>query len=91
MFIFEWDEAKREANLASHGLDFLIVGELFDGRAMLTEDSPRGEEMRHRSVCEWRGLIVTVIWPLRDEGRRVISLRRARNVESQAYRSLFGE
>lgn len=68
---FEWNDAKRESNLAKHGLDFLIVGELFDGRAMLTEESPRGEEMRYRSISEWRGLFVTVVWTPREDARRI--------------------
>ncbi|MBL8588831.1 MAG: BrnT family toxin [Methylobacteriaceae bacterium] len=69
----------------------MIVGELFDGRAMLTEDSPRGEEMRHRSICEWNELVVAIIWTSRGEARRIISVRRARDVEKRAYHSLFGE
>ena len=26
---FEWDEAKRKANIAKHGIDFLDVPEMF--------------------------------------------------------------
>lgn len=88
---FEWDDAKRESNLDKHGLDFRFVDELFNGRAMVTLDSPRGEEMRFRSICEWSGLHLAVIWTLRDEARRIISLRRARDGEKRAYQTLFGD
>lgn len=88
---FEWDEAKREGNFSKHGLDFIRAAELFDGRAMLTMDSPRGEEMRFRSTCAWEGVHLTVIRHLRDEARRIISLRRARDGEKPAYQSLFGD
>jgi len=28
---FEWDEAKRHANIAKHGVDFLDAPEMFEG------------------------------------------------------------
>ena len=37
---FEWDEAKRRANVAKHGLDFLRVTRIFEG-PMVTRHSPR--------------------------------------------------
>ena len=89
--MFEWDDSKRDANLAKHNLDFVVVAELFDGRAMLNVESSRGEEMRFRSVCKWSGLHVTVVWTFRDEVRRIISLRRARDDEKRAYQALFGD
>ena len=33
---FEWDEEKRLSNIAKHGIDFLRVRELFDGRPTYT-------------------------------------------------------
>ena len=36
MFDFEWDEAKRFANVRKHGIDFEVAEEIFDGRPMLT-------------------------------------------------------
>jgi uncharacterized DUF497 family protein len=38
---FEWDERKRAANLAKHGLDLLRGSVLFDGRPHYTYPSPR--------------------------------------------------
>jgi len=37
---FEWDEAKRLANLEKHGVDFLRAQMLFDGRPVITAQSP---------------------------------------------------
>lgn len=36
---FEWDEAKRLANVEKHDIDFLRAEALFDGRIVLTEGS----------------------------------------------------
>ena len=36
----EWDEAKRKANIAKHGIDFLDVPEMF-GSLMLVETDSR--------------------------------------------------
>ena len=87
---FTWDESKRLANIVKHGLDFIIAVELFDGRGMISAQSPRDEEMRFVSVCEWRSRYIAVIWTWRSDARRIISIRRARDVEKKAYEDVFG-
>lgn len=41
---FEWDESKRLANIERHGLDFIDVILLFDGRPVVTLASPYAED-----------------------------------------------
>jgi len=36
---FEWDEAKRQANILKHGIDFVDAGAIFDRRFVETEDA----------------------------------------------------
>lgn len=36
---FEWDEAKRLANLRKHGIDFLDVSIVFEGDTLTVEDN----------------------------------------------------
>lgn len=43
---FEWDEAKRQANITKHGIDFVRVVAMFDGRPYLDRESPRRNERR---------------------------------------------
>jgi hypothetical protein len=86
---FAWDALKAEGNFEKHGLDFHIAVELFDGREMINVPSPRGEETRYLSVCEWNGIHITTIWTWRGDVRRIISMRRARNAEKQAYQAVF--
>ena len=38
---FEWDEAKRCANIREHKVDFVDAAQIFDGRPAFTYYSPR--------------------------------------------------
>ena len=87
---FEWDEAKRESNLAKHDIDFLDMRALFDGRPVFTRLSRRSGEERFATTGELRGQLYTVIWTWRGNVTRLISARRARDAEQRAYRSLHG-
>ena len=87
---FEWDEAKRRQNLVKHGIDFLDVEELFDGRPVLTRSSHRCGEERFATTGKLQGRLSTVIWTTRGASIRLISARRARDAEQREYRSLHG-
>ncbi len=87
---FEWDETKRQSNLAKHGIDFRIARRLFDGRPVVTLRSPYPDEERYLTTGISEDVIITVIWTRRDTAIRIISARRARNGEQRAYRSLHG-
>jgi uncharacterized protein len=39
---YEWDEAKRLANLRQHGIDFIDVPAVFDGDIVTVEDDRYG-------------------------------------------------
>jgi uncharacterized DUF497 family protein len=87
---FEWDPAKRAANLAKHGLDFRDARYVFDGRAHMTFISPRGAEARWVTVGLINGEFVSVVWVDRSAARRIISMRRARRAEEREYRQIHG-
>ena len=88
---FEWDSAKRLANIAKHGLDFLAARSLFDGRASVTLPSTYATETRLVSTAIMDdGKFYSVIWTLRGECRRIISYRRARDGERREYRQVYG-
>jgi hypothetical protein len=91
---FEWDPDKREANLRRHGVDFVDAAEVF-AQPHLAMPSPRGEEEREvaigllpaRGVPEaWSGRLSTVVYVRRVGAIRIISARRARKNERDAYR-----
>ena len=88
--MLEWDAAKRETNIAKHGLDFILAGLVFDGRPMLTVPASSGIEERMLSVAIVDEVFVAAVWTWRGKNRRIISLRRARRGERERYRELLG-
>ncbi len=84
----EWDEAKRQANLEKHGLDFIDADGLFDGRPVVSDHARSSVEDRYMTVGLINGRLVTLIWTWRKDRRRYISLRSARDEEKRSYRLL---
>ena len=72
--IIVWDEPKRLANLAKHGLDFADLDEAFFERSMVIPSKDRRLIAIGRNVA---GVIVVVFVTLGREGISVISMRRA--------------
>lgn len=88
--LFEWDETKRQSNVAKHKLDLQRGTELFDGRRVLTYSSPRDDEERFVTVGLVANEFVALAWTRRGDAVRLISLRRARDGEKRAYRASHG-
>ena len=82
-----WDEAKRQANLTKHGLDFALAGEVLESRYRLDVLAVRGGETRIQSISYALGFlaVLTVVHTERDGATRVISFRRASMIEREAY------
>jgi uncharacterized DUF497 family protein len=88
--MFEWDENKRIRNLEKHKLDFFVARMLFDGRPTITATSDNPHETRYLTTARIEGKFYTVVWTWREDVRRIISFRRAQNVEERAYRQIYG-
>ena len=88
---FSWHESKREWILAERGIDFLrVASDLFDGRALLTVPTVRGEEERYLSIGLMDGKFYAAVWTRRDGTVRIVTARRARDAEEKRYRELYG-
>ena len=61
---FEWDESKRAANLAKHGLDLLDGAALFDGRPVYSYPTVRSGEPRFVTIGPLRDRLVAIVWTL---------------------------
>ena len=85
-----WDEAKRAANLAKHGLDFADAGEVLESQYRLDIAEMRDNELRTQSFSYVMNClrVLTVVHIDRDDATRVISYRRARDALNN--RSLNG-
>jgi hypothetical protein len=87
--IFEWNERKRLTNVAKHGIDFIDAKEIWAGD-VLEAPSPRHEEARFIAYGVVEGRIIAVVFTRDGETLRLISARRARNYEREAYKDAFG-
>lgn len=84
---FEFDEAKSQANLDKHGIDFVAAQELWKDPLLL--------EIRTKSEDEQRFLLIGMIgekhWSAivtyRNARIRLISVRRSRKKEVELYES----
>lgn len=87
MMIFEFDEAKSQANLLKHGIDFVDAQALWSDPGLLeipakTEDEPRYLMIGRINKKHWSAVIT-----YRDMRIRLISVRRARTEEVALYES----
>lgn len=81
---FDWDEAKRTANLAKHGVDFTDAVRM-DWSVALTEEQVRGGEVRCLTYAPLDGRLYALVWTQRGQAIRLISLRRANRREYDRY------
>jgi uncharacterized protein len=91
--VIVWDEAKRQANLAKHGLDFADAHLVYDNPEKVTFTSPRGTEDRRLDVVmvQVAGRILTLVYVERGTDIRVISFRFASRRERRAYEKARAE
>jgi uncharacterized protein len=83
---FEWDDQKRELNLAKHGIDFDSTIEVFHGPVILRR-SDRNNEERWTALGYSDNRLVVVVYTRRADVIRIISARRARKNEEREYRN----
>jgi uncharacterized protein (DUF4415 family) len=69
--LFEWDERKRETNLAKHLIDFQDAGRVFDGPVFESADSRHGED-RIIAIGLMEGIEIVVVYVVRGKRRRII-------------------
>lgn len=87
-YAFEWDEAKRAANLAKHGIDFAEVARFeWAGAAVMADTRQNYAEPRFIGYGWLDDLFYAVVFTDRGAVRRIISFRRANRREQAAYHS----
>ncbi len=86
---FAWDEAKRDRNLAKHGLDFVPGIHMFGGRPAISHPSHRHGDDRWVTIGRIEDVPLALVWTERAATIRLISLRRTRDAERRAYDARF--
>ena len=83
---FAWSEAKRAANLKAHGLDFVDAPRVFEGVTYTFEDDRFSyAEQRFVTLGLLAGIPVSVVHTETDHEIRIISFRKATNVEANIF------
>jgi hypothetical protein len=88
---YEWDDAKNRTNFAKHGLNFEDAEQIFSGPCVTFEDDrfDYGEE-RLITLGLLAGRLVVIAHTPRDEGTRIISMRKGNSREQKIYQERFG-
>jgi hypothetical protein len=83
----QWDEAKRQANLDKHGLDFMDAVWVLESSYRLDVQRVRNRERRTQSFAYVFDVpaVLTVVHVARDGALRIISFRPASEDERSAY------
>jgi hypothetical protein len=85
--MYEWDEAKREANLKKHGLDFWAAHLVYESQTKVTSRLKSKQELRFLDVAlvEMRSAILALVYTMRNGNVRFISFRFASRKERRHY------
>lgn len=83
---YEWDEAKRQSNLAKHGVDFAAIDQFEWSTAVVSEDRRRTYgERRWLALGKIGNRVHALIYTERDWRKRIISLRKSKRKEVDVY------
>jgi uncharacterized DUF497 family protein len=84
--VITYDEAKREANIKTHPLDFVGCEVIFDGFTVTREDARDVYgELRLQTLGLWHDVVVFVVHTPRGEDDHIISIRKAEKHEQKIY------
>lgn len=90
---FEWDEAKRRANLKKHGIDFLDAIQIFNNYTLtITDDRFDYDEERFISFgfLDVKVKVIVVVYTfIRGDTIRIISARKATKYEQKRFIASF--
>jgi len=83
---FEWDEAKRLANIEKHGVDFADVPPMFDGDVFTIEDQRfEYDEIRYITFGLLKFRVIVVAHTDEEDVIRIIPARKATQNEEKLY------
>ncbi|MEE8441088.1 MAG: BrnT family toxin [Spirochaetia bacterium] len=82
---FEFDPKKSASNKRKHGIDFVEGQALWDDPERLELPARTVGEQRHMLIGKIRGKYWSAVFVIRGEKTRIVSVRRARTEEVEAY------
>jgi uncharacterized protein len=89
--MFEWDEAKRQKTLLERKLDFADALHIFlSPHITFKDDRFAYTEERFITIGALSKRMVVLVWTLREQKCRIISLRKANDDEKHTYGHRIG-
>lgn len=88
---FEYDPAKSDSNKAKHGIDFEEAQRLWDAPTLKATTYAGNDEERTMHIGMINGKHWSAITTQRDGRLRIISVRRSRTNETEAYDERIGQ
>ncbi len=85
---FEFDPAKSTANQSKHGIDFVAAQALWEDTNMLEVPAKVIGENRHLVIGKIEGKLWSAVITYRKDTIRIISVRRSRKEEIEAYETI---
>jgi uncharacterized DUF497 family protein len=87
---FEWDEDKRQRNLAERGVDFRLAADIFQDVVLEAKDQ-RGDygEIKYRAIGRVSDEFFVVTYTWRGRNRRIISAWRVGERGRRRYQALL--
>lgn len=88
---FDWDEPKRRANIKEHGIDFVLAARIFNGPTLeeIDDREDYGEE-RIIAYGHVDGVVLRIVYTLRDDATRIITAQRAsKRAEEEYYQEVY--
>ena len=86
---FEFDPDKSDANKAKHGIDFVEAQALWSDPCGVSVVVRSTTEIRHAATAKLAGKYWTAIYTWRGDIVRLISARRARELEIENYENNY--
>jgi uncharacterized DUF497 family protein len=84
--LYEWDEAKRAANLRDHKVDFAVAGNFeWTTALVVVDDREDYGELREMALGFIGVRLHTMVFTRRADDIRIISLRKAHRTEVRRY------
>ena len=86
----EWDENKRQRNIAERGVDFRLAGQIFENPIIETEDRREDYgEVRYRALGHVDDDFFVVVYTWRGKNRRIISAWKVGGDGKRRYQAIF--
>ena len=89
--VITFDPAKRDKTLTERGLDFADAGQVLAGPTYtLPDDRFDYPEPRFITVGQLKERMVVIVWTPTQDGRRIISMRKANDREQKRFADALG-